>query len=391
MAERPPPPSDTSSLDNLEGGGPPRSSYFKAAEQDRSILGQRPRMREFYLQDVRSALCCGVKSSTSISSSSSNSSISSSSSNSSSSNDSKRDRNLRIAQWNVNVLHGYDFKSPVAARALAEAVRGLDADVVLIQEGGVQLFSEADCIGTVFEGLNSADRVSEFHSILSGEFGFQLVFAGGVPNPSMIAIRNGLRIIDTQDAFCIDKDHAHYATMKNDHCETRSARFVSVAIPIEEDDPSSFVPVSFCLTHLHHTEKNARGIRLAEVSAILRNKPQVVCGKSPITVIASDFNQSRQRDYIGREWALISETLERICEPTSDGVAEELEKHGFVATYDLIPVENKPIFTHWTSTIVDFGYIHSPSPGDFTVASVQVIPNELSDHLPIIHNIIIHC
>jgi hypothetical protein len=264
----------------------------------------------------------------------------------------------------------------------------------LIQEGGVQSFPFLDSSwADKFNWNGSKDRIIEFQNRLK-EIGYQLYFAEGVPNPSLIAVRKGLKIVDIGDSFSIDNKHGHYEEMLTHWSkETRSARFVSVEFPIEEGASSSPI-ISFCVTHLHHTEKldgkSAKGIRHSEILAILENSPKEIGGKVPITMIATDFNQCRQKDYNDREWALISAALDGINEPNpTDNVAEELEKHGYKCTFDLIPSENKPAFTHWTSTIVDFGYL-LPGAHNFTVSSVEVIPSGLSDHLPVIHNIIIH-
>ena len=229
--------------------------------------------------------------------------------------------------------------------------------------------------------------------------GYKLFKADGVMNPAMVAIKNHIEIVDEGKSFCIDSNHQHYDKMKNDVArETRSARFVNIALPISDHDDGSSHPsiISICATHLHHTENlhgmSMRGVRLGEVRSILEQRPVEIQGRVPITIIATDFNGPRiTRDYNEKERLLISESLETIVkEPVSDGVAEELEQHGFIATYDLIPPEKKPVFTHWTSTVIDFGYVWAERPQDWSVSSVEVVPSGLSDHLPIVHNLIIH-
>lgn len=296
---------------------------------------------------------------------------------------------LRLAQWNINVLHGADFKSPLSGKMAAETVHSFQADIVLIQEGGVQAF-EGNVISPysyLFEGLDSSDRITEFHECLKA-LGYTLIFADGVPNPAMLATR--LHIVDVLDIFSIDKGgsrcHSYYDKMVSEK-ETRNGRYVKIRIGEDGVDGRPAPIIAVCITHLHHNENEMRGLRLGEIRTVLDNRPS---SGSSATIISTDFNQTRKRDFHPREWAVITAGLDIVDQPHDDGVADELEANGFICTYDHMPSrpdQMKPVFTHWTSTIVDYTYVHFERPQAWSVDGVYVVPCSLSDHMPVIHDL----
>ena len=344
-----------------ESSSKPRASYLQAAENDSELIGRRSEMVKYYLQDVRKLAQRQTSKYATVKSS------------------------IRVAQWNLNVLHGADFKSPVSAIDAAVIVDSLQADIVLIQEAGEQNFIKKNP-----QYPDSSSRILQFHDELKRR-GYELVFADGVPNPAMLATK--LKIVKVFDCFSIDcggrNSHPHYDTMMKDEYdfETRSARFVQLEFDLKLGEASkaySKPNIAVCITHLHHREDGLPGVRLGEIRTILERRPLA----PEFTILATDFNWARRKDYNVREWAIISAGLDKVKQPHNDGVAEELESHGFVSTYDRMPGPHpKLMFTHWTSTIVDFAYVHAKNPLSWQVISVQVVPSPLSDHLPIIHDI----
>ena len=74
-------------------------------------------------------------------------------------------------------------------------------------------------------------------------------------------------------------------------------------------------------------------------------------------------------------------------EPEEDGVACALTDAGFVCAYD-VSGAGTPAFTHWTSTTVDFAWCHFQDAAKWRVLRSQVLPTALSDHLPIVTDLL---
>lgn len=176
------------------------------------------------------------------------------------------------------------------------------------------------------------------------------------------------------------------------------------------------------ITHFHHNEAAAAaegfGIRLGEAKTIIdecdkwvKAQTTTTVSKRPnsATILATDFNGTRQRDFLPQDWEQQKRCMARINQPADDGVATCLEQNDFKCTYD---AENMsvPCLTHWSNTVVDFAYLreneiqNSTSHGCgsstksrpkhektahkyWTIKGTYVIPSTLSDHLPVIHDI----
>ena len=360
----------------MEESSVPRTTYMRTAENNSELLADRKYMLRCYKDDVEemanTSPCTAPSHVSFLKQGSSQLPV------------------LRILQWNLNVLYGYDLHSPVKACEVAELIDSFNADIVLLQEGGIQTFSKNITDERFLNLQDSSDRLIELHDRLRA-MGYQLIFADNVPNPSMLATR--LQVLRDSESFCIDKDHDHYQNMV-EQFETRSARFVTLSllnsiasshVTTREDsistDPYS---ISVCITHLHHTEKEMRGVRLGEIRSILKKAPS----DTSAVLISTDFNQARRKDYTIREWEVVQAGLRKIDQPSADGVFEELTNHGFFCTLDKLDPSQKLAFTHWTSCIVDFAYLKCSDPSNWSVSGVYAVPNSLSDHLPIVHDLI---
>ena len=348
----------------------PRTSYMRAAESDSTVLCDRGKMAAFYISDT-SALAARTpplppRPTTA------------------------EPGSLRVAHYNLNVLHGHDFKSPVEAGDAAKALLALDADVLLLQEAGVQSFSPEYEVEPHFRDLDSSARIDELHALLKAA-GYALLSTAGVSdndNPAMIATR--LPILSPGEAFCLDDAHEWTATMRSTELlrskgippvpETRAARIVRLALGGE-------ATLDVVVTHLHHTERGMPGLRVAEVRAVQEALASLQPPASA-QLWATDFNGQRRQDYTSREWDLVEAGKARI-EPggtAEDGVAALLSASGWLCTYDA-PGQQSPAFTHWTSTTVDFCWVRSAAATRAVVHGVYVVPLGLSDHLPVVHDI----
>jgi hypothetical protein len=179
--------------------------------------------------------------------------------------------------------------------------------------------------------------------------------------------------------------------------EWRSARLVQLTVGggegrRQDDEYAEFVAV---ISHLHNQEtvKDA-GLRLAEVKSITE-RLQATLQSNPraAAVFATDFNCCRRQDYNDREWSLIAQMKSNMkeAEVEADGVAEELQRQGFVCAYGA----HAPVLTHWTSTTVDFAYFLQPQSGRWRWSaggSYVVSPKDsdpLSDHCLVVHDFIL--
>ncbi len=158
----------------------------------------------------------------------------------------------------------------------------------------------------------------------------------------------------------------------------------------QDDEYAEFVAV---ISHLHHQEtiENA-GLRLAEVRSITE-RLQATLHSNPraAAVFATDFNCCRRQDYNDREWSIIAQMKGKLGEVEADGVAEELQRQGFVCAYGACV----PPLTHWTSTTVDFAYFLQPQSSRWRWSaggSYVVSPKNsdvLSDHCLVVHDFIL--
>lgn len=293
---------------------------------------------------------------------------------------------VRFLQWNVNVLMGVSGRDPVDPVDIFSLIARADADVVLLQEGGLQAFPQDLAAGyseyyqQPVARLNG--RVERLHALLR-DAGYKLVIADGPfsENPSLMATK--LPVMSDGQSFDLDGEYRTHGTAG----DSRSGRLVQLALPsTTPHGPAAMGPrLGVLVTHLHHTEvASLRGVRSAEVAALLQEWRAAGDAASPMlaTVLATDMNFPRQRDYSEREWNVIQAGLLRLGQPEDDGVASALTAAGFVCTYDCH--EGAPAFTHWTSTTVDFAWCHFQEPARWRVLRAEVIRTTLSDHLPVV-------
>eukprot|EP00927_Polykrikos_kofoidii_P038900 TRINITY_DN33349_c0_g1_i1.p1 TRINITY_DN33349_c0_g1~~TRINITY_DN33349_c0_g1_i1.p1 ORF type:complete len:379 (-),score=30.59 TRINITY_DN33349_c0_g1_i1:17-1153(-) len=342
----------------------PRSSYLNAAERDpRTFLCNRGHMLAFYEADIDNLLphsiCVQVPA---------------------------RAANttyVGVLQWNLNVLMGMDGRHPVSVADVVDVILRSKADVVLLQEAGVQTFEEDTRLGYTkyyeqpLDRLNG--RIVALHDSLK-QHGFVIVAAadGMSENPSLLATR--LKICDVGGTFPIDGQFGRWT-----YGDSRSGRVVNLELPQAPEHSHAPSTLAVLITHLHHTESGElRGVRGAEVTALLEKWREAV-SRSPsnvATVLATDMNSARQQDYNSREWAVIRAGCAKLGQPTYDGVSGMLSSAGFTCVYDKAP-SGPPPMTHWTGTVVDFPWCHFQRPEDWTIRSVKVLPTKLSDHLPV--------
>lgn len=278
-----------------------------------------------------------------------------------------------------------------------------DADIVFLQEAGLQSFSEDLAAGyseyyqQPVERLNG--RIERLHALLR-EAGYSIVVADRFSeNPALLATR--LPIVDEGDSFPLDEGSFAEAT-KGD---SRSGRIVRVALPSSSASEGGGTPhfeadgsgvgvrqppqIALIVTHLHHQESRAalRGVRAAEVATLLRCwQKATTSAQDPVvaTVLASDLNFPRHSDHSPREWAVVRAGFKRLGEPTQDGVADKLTSAGFHCAYDLSG-QGAPTLTHWTGTTVDFAWCHfREGPMKWEVLRAEALPTNLSDHLPVV-------
>ena len=255
--------------------------------------------------------------------------------------------NVRVLQWNVNVLMGKSGRDPVQPKDIVEFILSTKPDVILLQEAGEQRFQEdmASGYSTYYQQtvarLNG--RITGLQSLLQEE-GYTVVVADTSENPALLASR--LDIEDEGVSFSIDTRNYAVATQG----DSRSCRFVRVALPGSGDQ------LGFLVTHLHHTERGEalRGVRRAEVEVLLQSwrheMEKVTSSRVVATMLGSDLNYPRRCDHRPREWEVVRAGYERLGEPTDgDGVAELLTSADFRCAYDcsLDDDAGTPTFTHW--------------------------------------------
>lgn len=299
---------------------------------------------------------------------------------------------LRVAQWNLNVLHGHDFKSPVSAEAVIDVLSALNADILFLQEASPQNF-EAPGPGappTPFDGLDSHSRIMELHARLRAA-GYDLIIADGCANPALVATR--LPITALAPAVTLDTEARFRTHMLGGPVpELRAVRVAVMSLGYIAGAPA----VAVAATHLHHCEARAHGLRASEAHTLvtrLTDDTPASLRESVAALVATDFNSVRRRDYSALEWDVVVEGKERIGEFAFDGVERALAMGSLSCTYDHAGPggatdAGAPTFTHWTSTVVDFCYFRPPRDGswDWRVKATWPVYTALSDHLPIVHD-----
>jgi len=176
--------------------------------------------------------------------------------------------------------------------------------------------------------------------------------------------------------------------------ELRAARYAE--LKLEGADRSIHVYA----THLHHKDVERKGgadlegVRLRETSVLLDHWRSTAAASGEPAMILADFNQARRCDCTAEEWSVVSDGLRKphVAQPEDDGVGVALESAGFRCCYDEPGSQSNfggrraPPLTHWTGTVVDFMYLHGQ---DVTVAGNYVSYSTLSDHLPVIADLVV--
>lgn len=311
-------------------------------------------------------------------------------------------KTVRILQWNVNVLHGADnvhFALAQPAERAAKVIEGLNADVVLLQEAWQLAYPE----GKSPPWPNSASRVQDLLRRLRG-MGYQLIATEPVHNnfnPCVLATK--LPVLRTGGTFSTDKGHEFAGDMLASRIpELRAARLVELGLTPEGTDPLA-PTITTVITHFHHNEGPAAsrgfGIRRGEAAAIVAEcnkwheaRENTDDSAPTATILATDFNGVRKRDFNAVDWELQQKCMQRLKQPLEDGVAGLLEQNGFKCTYDQ-GRGSVPAFTHWTNTVLDFAYLRQESAtqsATWSVKGTHVVPTDVSDHLPVVHDIAFH-
>ena len=327
---------------------------------------------------------------------------------------------LRVAQYNMNVLLGADFKPPhFPVDDAAALLLSLNADVLFLQEASVQTFPPKPA-GAAADQFDSAGdqtaRILALHAALrAAGYAIHVADADSVYNPALVATR--LPVRDAGEPFNVDvgefREHL-LAAAASRVPELRGARVVRVSLGADARAPT----LACVATHLHHEESGKRGVRAAEVREIIRHLGGECasggggCGgggggdDSEVVILATDCNAVRRRDYNAKEWAVIARGKEKIgepvcphaadcgCAPASDGVEEAFVGGGFEATFDDTADGRAVEFTHWTSTCVDFAWWKRPRLGHaaggavaavWRVRGVWPVWSAMSDHIPLVH------
>ena len=349
---------------------------------------------------------------------------------------------IRFCSWNLNVLCGPDWKTPVAAQDVASVIASLDADVLVLQELPI------DTLDVLWdESLREPmARVRELDEILR-RMGFTTQLRSLCENTTLLATK--LAVTDTE-AFTLDE--AGPTASINGHevwTESRGARYAMLVPPPTGDAGSARVPIACYATHLSHKDatlvkqpaahaqvevaaangasaidssrasddalpsmrtlvgewagaREEGGVRMRQAATLLRHVDEharaaaVGEGSLPMcTVVLADFNSPVRTHYDDEEWRVVSEGLNspHVRQPLDDGVSTLMLSKGFRCAYGLSQRSGRnnffgrpaPPFTHWTGTVVDFAYVRGDG---WAVDGAYVHRTPLSDHLPVIVDLV---
>ena len=370
----------------------PSSSYLRRAEHDSSLIANRQKMIELFLDDVATPLAPPPTRSAS------------------------PQAQLRLVTWNLNILCGPDWNTPVQAAEVASLLESLEADVLVLQE----LPNEA--LDKLWSAVltEPLQRVRELDGLLRAK-GWTLL-RSLAENSTLLAVSSRLQV-EATEAFHLDDEPT--ASLNGDEVwsESRGARYAVLRVPATATAPCSSIAVY--ATHLSHKDstivpskestivpnkesamrrprdKDARGewlavpmvggVRLRQVDALLRHwsaQPARDAGMSAL--VLADFNSPVRAHYSAEEWRVIAAGLRspHVDQPLDDGVAARLRAAGFRCAYELGARNNfggrpAPPLTHWTGTTVDFAYV-SGAGAAWEVLGAYAVHTPLSDHLPVI-------
>lgn len=403
----------------------PSSSYLERASQDASIIANRTLMIAHYLEDVASPRPPAPPPG--------------------------KTRALRFVTWNLNILCGPDWKTPISAEQVADLLASFDADVLVLQE------LPNDVLDTLWSSTLSEPlrRVRELDRRLRA-IGYKLL-RSDVENATLLAVSSRLHVCATE-SVALDTEPVASVNGEEVWTESRGARYATLQL---QEDSEPFV-IDIYATHLSHKDstlvplasaaaevgsaaaasegdgaslppmrqpksrwKSAHavgGVRLRETEALLRHWRGQPRGPTTnrLALILADFNSPVREHYTAAEWRVIVAglTAPGVAQPVDDGVAACLRTAGFRCAYELCEDNNfggrpAPPMTHCASkdrttrAVVWCRHLQRPvvSPAcstgtgttvDFAyvhggdgwrVRGTHVVHTPLSDHLPVIFDL----
>jgi len=228
---------------------------------------------------------------------------------------------VRVVQWNVQNLCDPDGMRQ-GDQEFADAIFGLDADIVVLQECGRsrdRIYDDASRVGQLAGKLFAA--------------GFE-IFPAGLDMPILLATRLPVEFFE---AVPLDRDF--YG----------SGRFVAAFAQLSLRGGRRLGVYGI---HLNHHCRDGLGARLDQIRALLRHAKERINPDTPLMAVG-DFNQQRRRDYHQLEWQHIVASMNKRGEPLDDGVCWQLEDAGFTCCFDFPDAarnwssDQPPPLTHW--------------------------------------------
>lgn len=384
----------------------PSSSYLRKAAGDPTLVADRRRMIELFLQDVtRHPLSPPPPA---------------------------PKRSVRLVSWNLNILCGPDWHTNVSAAAVFAVLQTLNADVLALQE------MPCEALDTLWDAQLAAPmaRVRELDNLLASA-GYA-VMRSPAENATVLATR--LSVLET-DGFLLDEAPtatlngaevwaesrgAMYATLSTErgerlgiyatHLSHKDATLVhpnrSSADPRSApaaDGRGAAAPSPMRQRSVDWTSATSMsGVRRRQAEALVRHW-ESRAAKGPVAdsasrgaadggllasdaVVLADFNQPLSSHYDADEWRVVAAGLSSsgVAQPLDDGVAAFLAQRGWRCAYASCERSNfggrrAPPMTHWTGTTVDFGYLHGEG---WHVHGAYVEYSPLSDHLPVVVDLV---
>ena len=369
---------------SLTGDRQSASSYLDHASQQPSLIADRSKMIEHYLEDIEHLArqsTAGIPP--------------------------RNETAMRAVTWNLNCLLGADGQTCVPAAAIAEVLASLDADVLVLQEVPVDA-SLAEV--WAWPMLDAAlPRIRELDAALV-TLGYTTLRRSPATNPTLLATRLPVRLIE---ALPLDAEPTRTQHWSGIWSESRAAVYAELEV--------RGCGVAVYATHLHHNDTHLAtdgtrvpGVRRREVTALLEHwQRRATATRSravpPVatTLVLADFNQPLQRHHTVDEWRVVAAglTSPAVGQPEADGVEPLLREHGFRCAFQAAGSGSSnnfggrtgPPMTHWTGTTVDFVYAHSvpatvtaarreaeAPPMSDAVLGCYVCYTSLSDHLPVL-------
>jgi len=281
---------------------------------------------------------------------------------------------LRCLQWNIQA-----FSSPKDERNMHTITAGIiraicetDSDVLILNE-----IHWRDCHGDEFYLCESTKKVIETSQSLLEEvlrlrgYHYSRVASHG-DTPTMVVTRK--KVLKTKELILSDN---------------RSALCMLL-----ETTPNG----SCCWVVGTHLDAFCAERRRSEIQTLLDEaaRHRQDGGSSIPVLIAGDFNQQRCKDYAPSEWKQIGASADLRGVPRDDGVADLLEKGGFLCVLDDVRSSHReqdddadedssrsgskprhgvacnwnqaqpPPSTHWSGTTIDYTYYynHKQTPSD---------------------------